>query len=79
MNAALAKGRFPPEWKDVVATMMTTKAPAESPNNQRLVVLMNTIYKLFSIIINCRLTRIMEENGVIEHEQEGGQQYRGCL
>jgi hypothetical protein len=78
INAALVDGIFPPWWKDVQVTLMTKKAPAERLSNQRPVALCNTIYKLFSIIINSRLTRAVEENAVMEGEQEGGRRRRGC-
>ena len=75
INEALGKGVFPPWWKDVSVTLMTKKAPAEKLSNQRPVALCNTVYKLFSIVINARLTRTMEENSIIEPEQAGGRRH----
>jgi hypothetical protein len=72
INKALVDGKFPEWWKNVQVTLMTKKAPAERLSNQRPVALCNTIYKLFSIIINSRLTRAVEENAILEFEQEGG-------
>ena len=68
---------FPTWWKEVVVTLMTKKAPAEQLSNQRPVALCNTMYKLFSMVLNSRLTRTVEENGIIEPEQAGGRKLRG--
>ena len=77
INRALVDGIFPPWWKDVSVTLMTKKAPAEKLSNQRPVALCNTVYKLFSIVLNARLTRTVEENSIIEPEQAGGRRHRG--
>ena len=58
-------------------TLMTKKAPAENLANQRPVALCNTVYKLFSIVLNSRLTRAVEENSIVEPEQAGGRRHRG--
>ena len=79
LNRALQEGIFPTWWKDVVVTLMTKKAPAERMNNQRPVALCNTVYKLFSIIVNSRLTRAAEENSLIEPEQAGGRLHRDTV
>ena len=77
LNRAFKHGIFPPWWKEVVVTLMTKKAPAERLSNQRPVALCNTVYKLFSIVVNSRLTRAVEENSIIEPEQAGGRRHRG--
>ena len=77
INHALVEGVFPAWWKDVSVTLMTKKAPAENLSNQRPVALCNTVYKLFSIVVNARLTRAVEENAIIEPEQAGGRRHRG--
>lgn len=79
INKALTTGVFPSSWKDTVVTLMTKKLPAELLSNQCLIALCNTVYKLFAIIVNSRLTTMMEEHGIIEPEQEGGRRRRGCL
>ena len=78
INTALTKGIFPPWWKEVSVTLMTKKSPAANMANQRPVALCNTVYKIFSIVINSRLTRAVEENSIIEPEQAGGRRHRGC-
>ena len=78
LNDALVRGIFPPWWKDVSVTLMTKNAPGENMANQRPVALCNTVYKVFSIVINSRLTRAVEENAIIEPEQAGGRRHRGC-
>ena len=77
LNRALVQGVFPKWWKEVVVTLMTKKAPAERLSNQRPVALCNTVYKLFSIVLNSRLTRAVEENSVVEPEQAVGRRHRG--
>ena len=72
VNRALVNGEFPEEWKDAHVTLLTKKPPAERLQNQRPIALCNTSYKLFSVIVNMRLTRTMEENGILQQEQEGG-------
>ena len=77
LNRALVDGIFPAWWKEVVVSLMTKKAPAERLSNQRPVALCNTVYKLFSIVLNSRLTRAVEENSILEPEQAGGRRHRG--
>ena len=57
----------------------TKKAPAERLMNQHPVVLCNTVYKLFSIILNSCLTRVVEENTVMEQEQAGGRRHYSTM
>ena len=79
VNAALVRGEFPASWKDVEVTLMTKKPPAELLSNQRPIALCNTVYKLFTIILTGRLNRMVEENGILETEQEGGRRHRSTL
>ena len=79
INHALVKGETPTWWKQCVVTLMTKKSPPERLSNQRPVALLNTTYKLFSIVVNSRLTRISEETGIMEPEQEGGRKFRNCI
>jgi hypothetical protein len=79
INEALTKGTFPVGWKDCVVTLMTKKPPAELLSNQRPVALCNTTYKLFSYVVNDRLTTTMEENGILENEQEGARSEHNTL
>lgn len=78
INDALVKGVFPAWWKAVSVTLMTKKTPAENMANQRPVALCSTVYKVFSIVINSRLTRAVEGNSIIEPKQAGGRRHRGC-
>lgn len=79
INDALSKGEFPLWWKQCVVTLMTKKSPPERLANQQPVALLNTVYKLFSIVVNSCLTSISEETGILEPEQEGGRKYRNCV
>jgi hypothetical protein len=79
INLALTKGVFLSWWNDCAVTLMTKKAPPERLTNQRPVALLNTVYKIFSIVLNARLTRTMEENGILEPEQEGGRRQRNTI
>ena len=79
INAALTKGIFPPQWKDVHWSLLTKKAPASVLTNQRPIALCNTVYKLYSMVINSRLTCTAEENSIMEAEQEGGRRNRSTV
>eukprot|EP00961_Rhodomonas_salina_P239824 3239842-Rhodomonas_salina.1 len=50
-----------------------TKAPSSNLRNQRPICCSPTTYKVLSGIITNRLTKLPEENGVIEPDQEGAQ------
>lgn len=41
--------------------------------------LLSVVYKLFSAILNRRLTRYCEKNGILEEEQGGFREDRGCI
>ena len=79
INDALQKGIFPSYWKDTSYTLLTKKAPAALLTNQRPIALCNTMYKLYNIVINSRLTCMAEENSLLETEQEGGRRSRSTI
>ena len=45
----------------------------------RGICLLNVGYKLFSAVINRRLMRFCEENGIVDDEQGGFREGRGCV
>eukprot|EP00961_Rhodomonas_salina_P182420 2462595-Rhodomonas_salina.2 len=79
VNTALTTGVFPKSWKDVEVTLMTKKAPAELLSNQHPIALCITVYKLFTIVLTSRLNSMVEENGILETEQEGGRRHCSTL
>jgi hypothetical protein len=76
VNDLLNGGELTDDWKGGLVRLLAKREPASQLENLRPVTLLNTIYKLFSGIVNYRLQRAMETRGVIEEAQVFGQGIR---
>eukprot|EP00961_Rhodomonas_salina_P028581 385555-Rhodomonas_salina.1 len=69
----LMGGEVPAEFKGGIIKLLEKKQPASLLRNQRPVCCSQTVYKVLSSVITNRLTKMLEEHGVIEPDQEGAQ------
>ncbi len=56
-----------------------TKNDPRVPLNYRGVSLLSTVYKLFSNILNSRLSQYLEDENILEEEQNGFRKHKSCL
>jgi len=62
---------MPKSWKtSSIFTIYKNGSPFD-PKNYRPIMLQNSIYKLFSIVINKRLSEFLETNNVLSDSQGG--------
>ena len=72
MNRILFDGdELPEDWRGGIVCFLLKKEPNSSLKNWRPICLLQLSYKIFTAIVNSRLQRIAEHNGVFEHTQEG--------
>lgn len=77
-NRILDVGETPDCWSKVVLTMLHKKGDASDPNNFRGIALVNCLTKVFTQLINQRLTTWATNNKLIPEEQAGFLKGRGC-
>ena len=65
------KGVFPPVWGRSISCPIHKSGSVSDPCNFRGIALINTMYKLFSIILDKRLYAWAEENGKLDEAQAG--------
>lgn len=74
-------GITPSEWDKsiIVPIPKSIKADPRIPLNYRGVSLLSTVYKLYSGVLNKRLTHYLESNKVLVDEQNGFRRNRACI
>ena len=70
-NRILTNGIFPDEWRMNNLTPIHKKGRKCDPQNYRGIAVGSAISKLFSLVLNNRLTKFMEENNLIPENQIG--------
>jgi hypothetical protein len=70
-NKILNTGVFPDSWCDSVIIPIFKSGSKADPNNYRGISLLNVLYKIFSSIINDRLTRWSVEFNILDECQSG--------
>jgi hypothetical protein len=70
-NKLFDQGVFPNDWTNAVIQPLHKKGDLNTPDNYRGISLLNISSKLYSFILNKRLTKWMEINNVIGEEQAG--------
>lgn len=76
-NKILAEGKIPDSWTDIVAKMLHKKGDKSDPENYRQISLVNSIVKIFTMIINKRINDWAEKNKKIPEWQAGFRERRG--
>jgi len=77
LNKALTSyERLPIGFKEGLGFMLYKKGSMEDPANFRAIILLNTIYKMYTSVVTFRLNAILEEHGILDLRQEGFRQRR---
>ena len=73
-------GKIPSMWyKGIIHPILKTGKDPLLPLSHRGISLMSTVAKIFSAIINNRLTTFMESHGIYAEKQNGFRRLRSCL
>ena len=70
-NKVFASGEYPEAWTEAVIYPLHKKGNIHEPDNNRGISLLNVCSKLYSYIINKRLSRWVEDNDVLGEIQAG--------
>ncbi len=70
-NTIYEEGSFPAEWSESIIVPLHKKGSRDEPNKYRAISLISSISKIFTNILNKRLTSWCEENDVIIESQAG--------
>lgn len=70
-NNILDTGIVPSSWGKTILCPIHKSGSIQDPSNFRGIALINTMYKIFSIILNKRLYRWVEQNGKLDEAQAG--------
>jgi hypothetical protein len=73
-NLVLDSGRIPDSWTEGVIVPVFKKGDTTSPNNYRGITVLSCIGKLFTSVINERLSHYIEDSGLLGEEQAGFRQ-----
>jgi hypothetical protein len=78
VNVALAQG-CPDSWKPGVISFLSKGLEMTKVGNLRPIALLETVYKLLTLVVTKRVTIIAERNGLLSPCQEGFRKHRGTL
>ena len=71
-NRVLDKGEIPDDWlTGIIIPIYKNKGSREDANNYRGITLLSCLGKLFTSILNHRLTNFCEENNILKENQTG--------
>ena len=70
-NRILDSGVCPKSFGETILCPLHKSGPTSDPNNFRAISLVNTMYKIFSSILNKRLYAWVEENEKLDESQAG--------
>ena len=79
MNAVLALGRIPDEWRKSRTCLIHKKGDKENPANWRPITLMPTLYKLYTGLLAQRISNWAESNQIFYDKQKGFRPFDGVL
>jgi hypothetical protein len=70
-NLVLDSGKIPDAWTEGVIVPIFKKGDTTSPDNYRGITLLSCVSKLFTSVINERLSQYLEDSGLLGEEQAG--------
>ena len=71
-QVVLDTGIIPTDWSiGIIMPLYKNKGPVDDPDNYRGITLLSCLGKLFTAVINERLTMFLESSGTIGDEQAG--------
>ncbi|KAI5717340.1 hypothetical protein M8J77_004178 [Diaphorina citri] len=77
-NQIMDEEKVPTNWGEVLVQMIYKKGNAEEPTNYRAIALINTITKIFTSILEKRISTWAENSGILDEGQAGFRKKRGC-
>lgn len=78
LNYILVSEKTPLEWASSATIMLFKKGDPMNPANYRPITLLNHLYKLFAQVIQNRLYKWADENGLLPESQAGFRKERSC-
>ena len=80
-NLCLRSGLVPSQWKRCILMPIPKDAKKDPliPTNYRTISLISCIAKLYSSLINIRITKFCEDNNLLVEEQNGFRKNRSCM
>ena len=78
-NVLFDMGMFPEEWSKAIIIPLHKKGDKNNPDNYRGISLLSILSKVFTHIINSRLTRWTESNSVLNDAQAGFRKGRSTI
>ena len=78
-NVLFDKGVFPEKWSKVIIIPLHKKGDKNNPDNYRGILLLSILSKVFTHIINSRLTHWTESNSVLNDAQAGFRKGRSTI
>ena len=73
-NAIFNRGIFPEEWSKFIIVPLHKKGDRDDPNNYQEISLLGSLSKIFTSMLNARLTEWADENTVFTEAQAGFRQ-----
>ena len=71
-NLILKTGIIPDEWAvGQIKPIYKNKGPISDPNNYRPITILSCLNKLFTSVLNDRLTHYLDENEILSENQAG--------
>ena len=77
-NNMLIEEKLPSEWTKILLKMIYKMGEKMDPNNYRPIALADTLLKVFTSILNKRLSIFSENNRIIPEFQSGFREGRSC-
>ena len=78
-NFIFDHGLFPDEWSLAILHPLHKKGDINVPDNYRGISLLNICSKLYSFVLNKRITKWIDDNEIIGEEQAGFRQERSTF
>ena len=69
----------PKQWLEGILYPIYKKGDKRDPLNYMEIALLNTMSKIYEAILQKRINKWSEENGIIQEEQGGVREERGCV
>ena len=74
-NLIIDTGYIPQKWSEgLIVPIYKNKGDSQDPINYRPITLLSCISKLFTSVLNCRITKYLDENNILKENQAGFRQ-----
>ena len=77
-NECLEKGSVPREWNTALLVPVFKSGERSVPSNYRPIAILNSVSKLFTVVLNTRLQAFCDKLGLLAEEQAGFRKDRNC-